>query len=96
MSAVQLLLDLSSPSTFTLVGTKIALDNACPRCGGTSAVVGSSKAMHHAALHCAGCGHFLKWMPGWQWNALNGAQIVDGSALETSHYTTGLSSAVPW
>jgi hypothetical protein len=95
--SVQLLLDLSSPSTPSLVGTKIALDSACPRCGGVDAIVGSPKAMHHAALHCASCGHFLKWMSGLEWRALNGAQIIDGATLPSSFsFTTGLSTAVPW
>jgi len=77
-----------APSTSAVI---IPAERPCSGCGGTSVVVGSSKGMHHAATHCAECGRFAGWLPGWRYRALTG---------ETT-FTSGLSSHVaagdvPW
>ena len=54
-------------------------NGSCPRCGGLSLVVGSSRGPHSAELRCGGCDRFAGWMP----------------AERDRRFTTGLSSYLP-
>jgi hypothetical protein len=53
---------ITPPSSNPLIGLAVTLPTPC-RCGGMTAVIGSSRAMHAAALTCTACGRFTRWMP---------------------------------
>jgi hypothetical protein len=50
----------TTPSTSPL-GLLVVLPLAC-ECGAHEAVIGSSRACHHAKLTCARCGRFATWL----------------------------------
>jgi hypothetical protein len=55
-------LGLTAPSSNPLIGLRVTVPVPC-RCGGREGVVGSSRAMHAGALHCASCQRFMRWLP---------------------------------
>jgi hypothetical protein len=51
----------TAPST-SLIGLAVLMPSDCPACGARAAVLGSSRAMHHAAIRCAECDRHRGWV----------------------------------
>ncbi len=49
-----------APNAHTL---NSSLQCACPRCGTTQVIQTAGKPPHYAALKCANCFKFIKWLP---------------------------------
>lgn len=62
-------------------GLLVAMPDAC-RCGAATAVIGSSKAMHHAKLVCGQCGKFRAWMSAEAFNFV--AAVIDVAGRPTA------------
>ena len=51
----------TAPSTAAVAGVQLRLSSPCT-CGCNIVIVGSSKAMHSASIHCAGCSQHRGWL----------------------------------